>query len=217
MRILYFLISILALSNLCIAQTSNTTLYKPNAILFMLNKSTNKIEALKKRGLIEYIKEIEEQDEEINRSIMVDFSKNFKYCPVYFFYSDQLELVKKRDWENVIFSDYESLVSNKKIEVHNFGNYYIAEANYPPAPIYESANNGDEPSLTGGEGPENDFANSRDYGIVVYDENFVPLKSKLRFVNISLTKTGNIFKSGSRKYRFIGAAKLTEALIKYIK
>jgi hypothetical protein len=203
---------------ICLPTIAQEKYFKPNVILFMLNKSTNKIEALKKRALFTDIKDVEQIDNDINMSIIKDFSKKFKYCPVYFFYSDQYDLVKAKDWENVTFYDYEHLTSNKKIEIHALGNYYIAEVNYPPVQKYEEV----KPSVTmmnGTEngGGENEFANSHDYGIVLYNENFEAVSGKLMFTNISLTKHGSLLKGKNRKYVFKGSEKLRYAFQKNIK
>lgn len=198
---------------------SESDIYKPNVILFMLHVSTNKIDALERRGLKKDVLLVKQADKEINTSIIKDFSVSFSFCPVYFFYENQLEAVLKKDWDNVTFYDIEHLTSPKKIEAQSFGNYFIAEVNYPPNTNYKeikadskAANQADESPL---EEPE--YANSRDYGILLYDDNFKLLPGKLRFTNIALRQKGSIFNKDEREYFFSGAEKFDKILKKFFK
>jgi len=185
---------------------------KPAVILFMLHNSTNKIESLQKQGLTAEMRDVQQTDHEINSSIVRDFEKVFKFCPVYFFYDTQLHFVKNQQWESVLFFDYEHFKTNKKIEVSGFDQYIIAEVDYPPLPEYptvDSAGKIHYPEYTV------DYATARDYGILCYDKNYKLLRNKLQYTNISLRRYGNIFKPQTLYYRFVGALAFQEKLFKY--
>ncbi len=186
--------------------------FKPNCILVMLNESLNAIEGLKKRGRTEDIKQIQERDREINTSIIQEFHQHFSYCPVYYFYNKDYDLVKAKQWGDVAFFDYQSLSIKKQIELTNPGNYYIAEINYPPPASYSLATPGKEASSYT---EDDSYANSRDYHLLLYDESFRLLARPLGITNISLRRTGNIFKPETLSYRFRGADKLQAKLERY--
>lgn len=220
MRIFGFILVLmvgLCLSNQVVAQDGGSSqkefVYKPNVILFMLHVSTNQIEGLRRRGMTAQIKEVEDGDRETNLSIIKDFSLNFKFCPVYFFYDTQLNAVLKHDWDNVTFYDDEHMTSAKKIEANSFGNYFIGEVNYPPSPNYPEIKDGQVNSATNND--EVEYANTRDYGILLYDDTFKLLPAKLQFTNVSLRRKGNVFNASSMKYVFSGTEKFEKKLISY--
>lgn len=53
----------------------------------------------------------------------------------------------------------------------------------------------------------NDYANGRDYGILSYNKDYILIKNKIQYINISLRSYGNVFKPKSMEYKFIGAKK----------
>lgn len=177
---------------------------RPKVILMMLHLSTNKIDALKKRGLSEDISEVMAADEETNVSIMRDFSTNFTFCPVYFFYDTCYEKVKSKAWEEVTFYDYESLDRRKKVATNAFADYYIAEVGYrTPDRHLEIDINLPERMKDRMEGDE-ESASTRNYGINLYDMDFRPIPGKFGFTDISLRSRGPLF--GTKKMVFEGAA-----------
>lgn len=196
-----------------VTSTQKELVYKPNVILFMLHISTNQIEALQRKGLTAQIKEVQDADRETNLSIIKDFSLYFKFCPVYFFYDTQLHAVLKRDWDQVTFYDDEHLTSVKKIEANSFGNYFIGEVNYPPSPTYPEIKDGKVNHVDNSD--EVEYANTRDYGILLYDDNFRLLPAKLQFTNVSLRRKGNVFNASSMKYVFSGTEKFEKKLSSY--
>ncbi|HMN32932.1 MAG: hypothetical protein IT215_03425 [Chitinophagaceae bacterium] len=185
---------------------------KPSAILIMLHLSTNKIESLKKQGETHSANEIYQDDLDKNTSIISDFLLNFKFCPVYFFYDSQYHFVKNKEWNQVEFYDVESLTESKKISLTQLENYLIAEIAYPPAPEYnELDKNGNEI-----QSKERDFANSREYGVVCYDEDFKPLKNTLQYTKIILKSPSNFLKK-TEGYTCNAAEKFQKKLEKYFK
>lgn len=185
---------------------------RPKVILLMLHLSTNKIEALKKRGLDEDIPDVLAVDEETNTSIMRDFATNFTFCPVYFFYDTCYEKVKRKAWEEVTFYDYESLEKKKKVGTNAFADYYFAEVGYrTPDRHLEIDTNLPERMKDRMQGDE-ESASTRNYGINLYDMDFRPIPGKFGFTDISLRSRGPLL--GAKKMVFEGAAKFDAKLKK---
>lgn len=184
--------------------------YKPKAILFMLHLSTNKIEALKKRGLEKYIPDVMEGDEEINTSIMKDMAQNFTYCPVYFFYDTCYEKAKAKRWNEITFYDYESLSKKKMLGTNSFSDYYFAEVGYRSPGDQLEVDSLLPRYLNDQFRGDEDAVSTRNYGINLYDEDFNPIKSKFGFIDISLRKRGPLLEK--KKFTFEGASKFDEKL-----
>ena len=191
------------------AQSNNDrSLPKPKVLLVMLHLSTNKIEALKKRNMEEVILQVIQSDEEINNSIMRDFSKNFTFCPVYFFYDTCYEKAKAKQWEDITFYDYESINVKKKITTQHFSDYYFAEIGYrsPGSQLDIDTVGRNRDQYRG----EEDHVATMNYGVNLYDEDFNPIKGKLGFTDISLRPRGPLF--GAKKMVFEGATEFNEKL-----
>ncbi|MBK7586837.1 MAG: hypothetical protein IPI22_00080 [Bacteroidetes bacterium] len=211
MQKVYILVLFFLISQMAKAQEEVFT-PKPSSIVFILHISTNKIEGLKKRGLHSDIKDVIAADYEINSSIMQDFKNNFTFCNVYFCYDTQLNYILEKQWNKVTFYDFEHLTRDKRIEVSGIDNFIICEVNYPPPteyPTIDEKGKVHEPEYTV------EYANGRDYGVVCYDQDYKLLKNKLRFTNIAMLRTGNIFKPETLHYHFTGAKKFQARLEKY--
>jgi hypothetical protein len=185
---------------------------QPKVILMMLHQSTNKIEALKKRGLSEDVAEVIATDEQTNQSIISDFAANFDYCPVYFFYDSSIDLIKQKAWSDIIFYDYEKLEKKKLINVSGFTDYYIADVGYPSPSKQLEADNSVHPSMRDSYKGEEDVISLRNYGINLYDQQMIPLKGRMGFTDISLRNRGPVF--GEKKMVFEGAVKFDKLLRK---
>ena len=185
----------------------NTIEKKPTVLLFMLHQSTQKIEILKSQNKSKIAETIRLEDENLNQSIMQDFNLFFKYCPVLFFYNSDYDAVKEKRWNDVHFlknTGNENFIMNASID-----NYLIGEVNYTPSPQYHDLNN---PKPKAESVADGGYANSNDpYGIILYDEQFELLPSKLVYTNANTKKIS----SKPKKIIFMGAEKLNSKLSKF--
>lgn len=153
----------------------STAMRRPTAILFQINRSDNKIQALKEMKDEGSIDEIQEYDQAIGQSIIKAFRKEFNFCKVYFFNSNQLELVKAKRWKEVDFID-SSFTKFVYVPDSILNNIWIAENNYPPTPGYKI----DEKSGHAVIEPTKNFVNTNDdMGIVLHDNNYQLLPGRL--------------------------------------
>ncbi len=211
-RLLSIIFLLIFYTNCLAAQNKDIKYFKPNVLLVMLNESITKIESYERRDMKEEVAKIKLSDEQTNLSIVRNFKKSFSFCPVYYFYSHDYDNVKVRKWEDITFYDADLLTSKKMIEVPSLGNYFIAEVNYPPITDYEVIDPADGRRKNDYMNGDENFAGSRDYCLLVYDEQFKLLNGKLGVTNISLRRIGNIFKPSTLEYQFSGADKLNDAI-----
>ncbi|MBL7753293.1 MAG: hypothetical protein JNM44_02365 [Chitinophagaceae bacterium] len=214
-RILSFMGCLFLLFPTALVSAPPRKIQRPEYILFMLNRSENVLESMRKRGMdSKDIQDVIDADEEINSSIIEDFGVNFKFCEVYFFNSEYLNFVIQQQWDSVIFYDYDYQQGKKRIKLSQLQSYYIAEVNHPPAPEYpEIDSNQTRPgSLLDGDDP---YVSSRDYGVRLYTPAFKLVPGKLQFTNGTLYRKGNMFSPKDLKWHFTGAKRFHQKLTKY--
>lgn len=193
---------------------SKENLQKPHSILFMLHFSTNKINTLNHTNRFKDAQEVIADDLDKNTSIIADFSLNFKFCPIYFFYDSMYDYVKNKQWNLIEFYDSESLGTNKKISLSQLNNYMIVEIAYPPIMSYPEINvYGKE--INNKYTPE--YANSREYGVVCYDENFNLLNNKLQYTKIILRNSNAVSNTSGKGYKCNAASKFETKLNQFFK
>lgn len=96
---------------------------KNGVLLIRLHTNQASIAALESRGRQEEADKLKEQLYLKNKEILLSFKNAFDYCPVYFFYAQSTEAVRKGQFEGILF-DYDRLpVSAGKIT----GKVYTAE------------------------------------------------------------------------------------------
>lgn len=83
--------------------TAQIIYLKNGALLVRLKNNDIALSALRKSGNNVQADKIEKKQVEINRNIIDAFHQQFNFCPVYFFYSNYSEAVKKKDFDNVVF------------------------------------------------------------------------------------------------------------------
>lgn len=191
------------------------TIAKPNFILFKLNRSENKIQALKDRNRTEDIKTLQRYDQQIATAIMKDFNNNFKFCKVYFFNSPQLHDVIEGNWDKVILFDT-SLNVAVKPNISPKDDYFIVENNFPPPPGVEAKNTKSKESQTSNRYDGN-FINSHDeFGIVSYDKQYKLLPHKICYSRANMaSKIFRKKKLQQFEFEYLGAGEYSKSLNKY--
>jgi hypothetical protein len=114
--------------NICAAQ--DTAFHKkdtdkkkdkfPDAVLVQLRTEHNRSEALKKANRYHDLKELEKDALGERSKMILDFEKNFHYCPVYYFMDTNLDLVKKEIFDSILLNADGTLAKNAAT-----GNYVI--------------------------------------------------------------------------------------------
>lgn len=115
-----------------VAKAQINQLKNGGALLVRLKTNTSKISKLKTSGNLDLATQVERETQLTNKNIIRAYTKNFHFCPVFFFYSDYSDSVKHNKL-NGIFID-SNLVINPSI-VCNASFYLIAEQGF----IYESS------------------------------------------------------------------------------
>ncbi len=190
------------------AQNKKNKYQQPKFLLFMLHLSTNKIEGLRRRGMERDIPMVLAADSETNQSIMKDFADHFKFCQVYFFYDTYYDQAKSKKWSEIKFFDSQSKL--QKVSMSSTEACYFAEVSYAAPstqlPVDSSVSSRMFDRLQGVE----DDAASRNYGLNLYDADFMPLRNKLYFTDISLRRRGPLL--GNKKFVFVGADRFDRKL-----
>lgn len=109
-----------------VAKAHIKALKNGGALLVRLKTNFNTINKLKAAGNIDLATQVERETFLTNKAIVRGFTNQFKFCPVYFFYSTFSDSVKHKN-TNGIFLDT-NLVLNPSI-VCNANFYLIAEQN----------------------------------------------------------------------------------------
>ena len=84
------------------------------ALLVRLKRNKRKIDALKDRGYIDEARRVEMNQNHHNKEIISAFNNEMIFCNTYFFYSDQSNNVREKDFSEPFFLD-SNLVIDKSI------------------------------------------------------------------------------------------------------
>jgi hypothetical protein len=98
---------------------------KKGVLLVRLNTKKNSIDALMKNGQTEQAEQLRKKQSNYNKQIIGAFRNNFRFCPFYFFLSDQTENVQAKEFKKVIFLN-DSLQPDSSFKLIN-NNFLIAE------------------------------------------------------------------------------------------
>lgn len=187
----------------------------PTCILFKINRSINKIEALKERKRFDDVKLVQQYDEDIAHAIVADFKEHFTFCKVYFFNSLQLHDVIDKHWDKVLFFD-QDMTNPVKPDISLFGNVWIVENNFPPPPNYKIGSDPQNPELSK---ESRSYANANDeFGIVSYNDKYELIEHKICY-NRSRLKKAKVPDKYPKEftYTYIGAEHYNSVLKKYYK
>jgi len=208
-------IFMLAFTHLNAYQPEQKAIQSPTCILIKINRSENKIAAMKERHLDNEIQDVMKMDDDLAFAIMEDFKTHFRYCKVYFFNSPSLQDVISKNWKQVAFYDHD-FVHPLVLPDSVLSTVFIVENNYPPPPEYDLLKK--EGGVTLLEPREQKtFVNSNDeFGIVSYDDGYKLLPNKVCYC-----RAGLISKRIKDKwpkeytYTYMGAMRYDRMLKKY--
>ncbi len=142
---------------------------RKGALLVRLKTRQGTIDAFQKRGYRKMAKEVKNKQMEKNKKLMNAFIKNFNFCEVYFFYSEDSEKVIAQEWEGIFL--------NKKLEKDVsivLEKDFVLTAEIGPLIA--------EPSVIDAEGvPSHPNTMSYEGTLVIKDSNFEQLKRPFPF------------------------------------
>lgn len=81
----------------------------PSAIFVMLKSQRNKIEYFNSIAQQGKAKEVADAAQIVMTKTIADFTNRFSHCPVYYFIDTNLELIKQKKFDNVLFNDKHQL------------------------------------------------------------------------------------------------------------
>ena len=102
----------------------------PRAVLVQLRSEHNRIEALTKDKRYKDAEEVENDAIRAKDAMIYDLTKNFHYCPVYYYMDTNADLVKNKVFEGILTNADGSFASNPIIN-KNSTNYVIVYYGYP--------------------------------------------------------------------------------------
>lgn len=97
--------------------------FKNGILLVRLQDRDKSIRDLEERGLTKEADKIRQAQRRENREIMLSFGKTFDFCPVYFFYAKDSEVIRKGDYQGKVFDanlELLELPAGKKIFTAEF-------------------------------------------------------------------------------------------------
>lgn len=95
-----------------VAKAQINLLKKEGALLVRLKTNVNTINRLKTVGNIDLATQVERETQLNNKAIIRAYNKEFKFCPVYFFYSDYSDSVKHKRLDNIFVDSTLSINSS---------------------------------------------------------------------------------------------------------
>ena len=78
---------------------------KKGALFVRIRNRSRQVESLKKYGHHKEAQEVADKRAALNKKIITAFTRNFKFCPVYFFYSGDSKFVRLQQYDSVKFVD----------------------------------------------------------------------------------------------------------------
>jgi hypothetical protein len=127
-KLIYILFVLLSLNTY--AQESPYSILKNlhnGALLVRLKTDINLINYLKEQGDTALLNRVQKKRDGENRAIVDAFENNFSFCKIYYFYSNNSNLIKKKEFEGVLLNER---LQKTEVEIELNNNYLIAEFSY---------------------------------------------------------------------------------------
>lgn len=165
---------------------------KENFLLVRLRTSENTINALREIGENEKADKVELNQEIENKKIINAFNSKFDFCQVRFFYSNNSEKVKNKQFENIFLND--CLQVDNSIKSDTNISFLIAEFSYIEQDTMKYFSHySNEPTENGGiEKTAHYYSPSTNlnfYALRILDHNFVQLNRPFPYYTKAIYKT----------------------------
>lgn len=98
---------------------------KPHYVLVQISSESNRIKALEKAHAYKDLETVKKDAAGIKAAMIKDFKDRFTYCPVYFYIDTNLDLIKARKFDGVLFDTAGQLVANPPLKADS-KDYLIA-------------------------------------------------------------------------------------------
>ena len=157
-------------------------LLKKGALLVRLKTNQRAITQLKKSGNIDLATNLEKETELVNKIIMSAYTKEFTFCPVYFFYSESSDSIRKNNLSG-IFVD--STLQNNSSIICNASFFLVAELGV----LYNSSLGLVPESLAKKATEKGNY--SRDASIIIKNKYFIQLHKPFPYFQIKAGITVN--------------------------
>ena len=100
------------------------------AIIIQINSEQNKLRYLQKAGNSKDAQNIADEAMEARKKMITDFNDNFSYCPVYYYIDTNADLVKNKQFKNVLLNPDGLPVKDPLISSSD-SDYLIIRYGYP--------------------------------------------------------------------------------------
>jgi hypothetical protein len=87
----------------------------PHYVLVQINSEKNRIDALQKAHRYADVEEVKKDAIGVKKAMMKDFSDHFSYCPVFYYVDTNIELIKSRQFEGILFDTAGRTITNLPI------------------------------------------------------------------------------------------------------
>lgn len=84
----------------------------PHYVLVQIGSESNRIKAMEKARAYKELEIVKKDAAGVKAAMMKDFREQFTYCPVYFYVDTNIELIKARKFDGILFDTADQLVTN---------------------------------------------------------------------------------------------------------
>jgi len=118
------------------ASVTNIDFIRKHGILIRLRTNDAALTALRKNGNNETADKLEEKQTTLNNRIIAAFKEQFNFAPVYFFYSRDMENIRKGDYSKLYTLD------NQPANYSGSGNFFMVDPYYAVTKSFGSSSTG---------------------------------------------------------------------------
>ena len=123
---------------------------RPKAILVQLRSEQSRIEFFTEKKQLREANRVKREAAIIRKVVKNDFEENFSFCPVYYFIDTNLEMIKKQQFEGVLFTA-DGLPMKRNILHPGDTNYFIVCYGYPEEQMELDAMREEYPDISSSE------------------------------------------------------------------